>query len=427
LPRILLIAATTGYQTRAFAEAASRLGVEVTLATDRCHVLEDPWRDRAVAIRFEEPEESARVLAALVDTAALPHRPDGVVAVADRSTTIAALAAERLGLPWHPPAAVALCRNKRLMRDAFARAGLGVPKNFAVPLDSNPRDAAAAIEYPCVLKPLGLSGSRGVIRADDETEFVAAFERIRRILRLPEIRCLNDAADGAIQIERYIPGREFALEGIMTDGALQVLALFDKPDPLEGPFFEETIYVTPSREPAAPQRAIYETCRAATKALGLAHGPVHAEMRVNERGVFMLEIAARPIGGLCARALRFKPALNLPALTLEDLVILHAIGAMPPDPQPAATASAVMMIPAPGVGILDGVEGEDRARQIPFVTGLEITAKRGEKIVPLPEGASYPGFLFAEAPDPASAEAALRRAHAELRFRLLAALPTLRD
>jgi hypothetical protein len=261
-----------------------------------------------------------------------------------------------------------------------------------------------------------------VIRADNEARFLAAFERIRRILQLPEIRCLNDAADRAVQIEQYIPGREFALEGIMTDGDLQVLALFDKPDPLEGPFFEETIYVTPSRETAQTQRAIVETCRAATRALGLMHGPVHAEMRVNEQGVSMLEIAARPIGGLCARALRF-----MPSLALEDLVVLHAVGAMPSDPQPAAPASAVMMIPAPGAGILDAVEGEDRARRIPFVTGLEITAKRGEKIVPLPEGAGYPGFLFAEAPDPATAEAALRHAHAELRFRLLAALPTLRD
>ncbi len=416
MPRILLIAATTGYQTRAFADAARRLDIEVTPATDRCHVLEDPWRDRAVAIRFEEPEESARVLAAL------PHRPDGIVAVADRSTTIAALTARHLDLHWHPPAAVALCRNKRLMREAFARAGLNVPKNFAVPLDSNPREAAAATDYPCVLKPLGLSASRGVIRADNETEFLAAFERIRRILQLPEIRCLNDAADRAVQIENYIPGREFALEGIMTSGDLQVLALFDKPDPLEGPFFEETIYVTPSRESPQTQRAIVETCRAATRALGLTHGPVHSEMRVNEQGVYMLEIAARPIGGLCARALRFKPHS-----TLEDLVILHAVGAMPPDPQPATPASAVMMIPAPGPGILDAIEGEERARRTPFVTGLEITAKRGEKIVPLPEGAGYPGFLFAEAPDPATAEAALRRAHAELRFRLLAALPTLRD
>ena len=416
MPRILLIAATTGYQTRAFTNAARRLGVEVTLATDRCHVLEDPWRDRAVAVRFEEPEESARVLASL------PNRPDGIVAVADRSTTIAALAAERLDLPWHPPAAVALCRNKNLMREAFSRAGLNVPQNFAVPLDSNPLDAAAATAYPCVLKPLGLSASRGVIRADNEPEFLTAFERIRRILGLPEIRCLNDAADRAIQIEQYIPGREFALEGIMTEGDLQVLALFDKPDPLEGPFFEETIYVTPSREPAQTQRAIVETCRAAIKALGLSHGPIHAEMRVNEHGVYMLEIAARPIGGLCARALRFKPAL-----TLEDLVILHAIGALPPDLQPAPSASAVMMIPAPGTGILEAIEGEDRARQIPFVTGLEITAKRGEKIVALPDGAGYPGFIFAEAPDPATAETALRRAHAELRFRILAALPTLRD
>ncbi len=414
MPRILLIAATTGYQTRAFTDAARRLGFEVALATDRCHILEDPWRDHAVAIRFDAPDESARILASL------PRRPDGVVAVADRSTTVAALAAERLDLPWHSPRAVSLCRNKSLMRAAFRDAGLLVPRNFAVPLDSDPRAIARLPDYPCVLKPLGLSASRGVVRADDEPRFVAAFERIRRILSLPEILHFHDSADQSIQVERYIPGREFALEGLMTRGKLRVLALFDKPDPLEGPFFEETIYVTPSREAAAVQDAIVRTTVRAVRALGLTHGPIHAEMRVNHEGVFMLEIAARPIGGLCARALRFTGG---PARTLEDLVVLHAAGATLADIQPAAPASGVMMIPAPGAGILDSIEGEDQARATPCVTSLEITAKRGEKLIPLPEGAAYPGFIFAEGPDPATVEAALRRAHACLRFRLLAALP----
>jgi len=407
-----LIAATTGYQTRAFAEAAERLGVDVTLATDRCHILEDPWRDRAVAVRFEEPEESARILAGL------EPRPDGIVAIADRTTHLAALAAQRLGVPWHAPEAVALCRNKNRMRAAFQNAGLLTPRNFAVPFDSYPVSAAAQAEFPCVLKPLGLSASRGVIRSNDSASFVEAFHRIRRILDLPEIRRFHDEADRAIQIETYIPGKEFALEGIVTHGELRVLALFDKPDPLEGPYFEETIYLTPSRESDDTQTAIVETCRKTIGALGLTHGPIHAEMRVNQEGVFMLEIAARPIGGLCARVLRFESS------TLEELVVLHALGRMPAVLEPAAPASGVMMIPAPGAGVLKSVEGVEQAKHIGFITGVEITAKLGEKLVPLPEGASYPGFIFAEGPDALSVESALRQAHARLRFEVLSALPT---
>jgi biotin carboxylase len=415
LPRILLIAATTGYQTRAFAEAAKRMGIDLTLATDRCHVLNDPWNDQAAAVRFEEPHASAQQLAGLTP------KPDGIVAVADRSTLLASLTAEQLGILWHPPQAISLCLNKSRMRAAFLAAGLKGPSHFSVSLASDPHHAAARAEYPCVLKPLGLSASRGVIRADDEAAFITAFERVRHILQLPEIRRLRHEEDLSLQIERYIPGKEFALEGIMTNGELRVLALFDKPDPLEGPFFEETIYVTPSRETQAVQKAIFQTCAQAVRALGLTHGPIHAEMRVNEKGVFMLEIAGRPIGGLCARALRFTTQ------SLEDLIVLHATGAMPAHLEPATPASGVMMIPTPADGVLESVAGVDEAKRTAFITGVEVTAKQGEHLIPLPEGASYPGFIFAEGPDPASVESALRRAHAKLRFTVLATLPALRS
>jgi D-alanine-D-alanine ligase-like ATP-grasp enzyme len=417
VPRILLIAATTGYQTRAFAEAVRRAGFALTLATDRCHVLDDPWRDSAVAIRFDEFKASARVLESL------PEKPDGIVAVADRSTTIAALAARGLGIAWHPPSAVALCRNKNLMRGAFQRAGLLCPEYFSVPLSSDAGEAAARADFPCVLKPLGLSASRGVIRANNAAEFVSAFERIRGILALPEILRFQDAADHFVQIEQYIPGREFALEGIMTRGALRMLALFDKPDPLEGPYFEETIYVTPSRACPAVQQAIAEACGRAAAALGLWQGPIHAEMRVNERGVYLLEIAARPIGGLCAKALRFAGAGER-GHTLEDLIVRHAAGLSVGDLLPASPASGVMMIPTPGAGVLESVTGVEEALRTPLVTDVAITAKLGEKLVPLPEGASYPGFIFAEGADALSVERALREAHDRLGFRLLAALPT---
>lgn len=412
MPRILLVAATTGYQARSFAAAAAGRGIDVVLATDRCHVLEDPWRDRGIPVRFEEPEKAAETLSATP--------LDGIVAVADRPTLIAALTAEKLGLPFHPPAAVAACRDKHRMRELFGAAGLPAPKHFRVAWDADARKIAGDAPFPCVLKPLGLSASRGVIRANNATGFVAAFERIRRILAQPEIQQFHEEVNRAIQVEEYIEGRELALEGLMTRGELEVLAIFDKPDPLEGPFFEETIYVTPSRESDTVQQAMIETTRKATRALGLWHGPIHAEMRVNAEGIYMLEIAARPIGGLCARALRFEGGL-----TLEELVILHAIGDMPKSIRQSRAASGVMMIPVPGAGIYESVAGISEARSIDGIEDIVITAKTGQKLVPLPEGASYVGFIFAAGASPAAVENSLRLAHARLRFEILATLDVL--
>jgi biotin carboxylase len=409
MPRLLLVAATTGYQTRSFTAAARRLGIDVLLATDRCHILEDPRRDNAIPVRFEEPEAAAQLLAR--------SSFDGVVAVADRPTLVAALTAQKLGLPYHSPSAVAACRDKHRMREKFSLAGLPAPEYFLVGLDRDPREIAGDAHFPCVLKPLGLSASRGVIRANNTDEFVAAFERIRRILQQPEIRQFHEEWNEAIQVERYIEGREFALEGLMTQGELEVLAVFDKPDPLEGPFFEETIYVTPSRESHEIQSAIADTARRAVHALGLSHGPVHAEMRVNDHGVHILEVAARPIGGLCARALRFTGGL-----TLEEVVILHATGNMPSDLMLFSPASGVMMIPVPQAGVYQSVTGIEEALRTPGVDDVVITAKTGQKLLPLPEGASYTGFIFASGDDAAFVESALRTAHSRLKFEILAAL-----
>lgn len=409
MPRVLLVAATTGYQTRSFTEAARRLGIDVLLATDRCHVLEDPWRDNAIPVRFEEPEAAADRLA--------ESSVDGVVAVADRPTLVAALTAEKLGLPYHPPRAVAACRDKHRMREVFSMAGLPVPEHFRVTLERDPRQIAGEAHFPCVLKPLGLSASRGVIRANNADEFVAAFERIRRILQQPEIRQFHEPWNEAIQIERYIEGREFALEGLMTRGELDVLAIFDKPDPLEGPFFEETIYVTPSRASREIQSAIVDATRRAVEALELYHGPIHAEMRVNDQGVYMLEVAARPIGGLCARALRFRNGL-----TLEEAVILHATANTPKELTLFPPASGVMMIPVPRAGVFESVTGTEEALRTPGIDDVVITVKIGQKLLPLPEGASYTGFIFASGDHAAFVESALRTAHSRLRFKMLAVL-----
>lgn len=406
--KLLLVGATTGYQTRAFAEAAARLGYDLALATDRCHVLDDPWGDQAIPVRFEDPHQAAEALAR-------ERNVDGIVALGDRPAYIAAIAAGRLAVAYNSPDAVFACRNKFVARERFRHAGLPVPGFYRARITDGPELAAGRASYPCVLKPLGLSASRGVIRADNRDQFITAFRRIEALLSVPEIARLGDEEDRFLQVETFIEGREYALEGILTTGRLRVLALFDKPDPLDGPYFEETIYVTPSRQDSSVQRAIVDTTELAIAALGLSTGPVHAEMRVNECGVWMLEVAARPIGGLCARV--------LPGL--EELILRHAAGedvsriALPSD------ASGVMMIPIPAEGVYADVQGVEQARLVPGIEDIIITAKQGQKLVPLPEGNSYLGFIFARGDSPAFVESALRSAHACLRFQIAAALPVI--
>ena len=404
--KLLLIGATTGYQTRVFAESAARLGFELVLATDRCHVLDDPWGDHAIALRFEDPQAAAEVLAAEPGV-------DGIVAVGDRPAYIAALAAARLRIPYNSADAVLASRNKFIARGRFRAAGLLVPQFHRVALKDGPERAAESAPYPCVLKPLGLSASRGVIRANDPREFASAFRRIETLLRDPDILRLHEDQDRFLQVESFIEGREFGLEGILTGGKLRVLAIFDKPDPLDGPYFEETIYITPSREPAEAKRGIVRTTESAVKALGLTHGPVHAEMRVNRRGVWMLEVAARPIGGLCARV--------LPGL--EELILRHAAGQDISDIPTPSDAAGVMMIPIPREGIYVATEGLEQAKSAAAIEDVIITAKEGQRMIPLPEGASYLGFIFARANSPEGVERALRVAHQHLHFEIAAALP----
>ena len=406
--RVLVIGATTGYQTRAFAEAAARLGFPLVLATDRCHVLDDPWGDQAIPLRFEDPQQAAEAIAAQA-------RVDGIVALGDRPAYIAALAAKQLGIPYNSPDSVSACRNKFVSRERFRRAGLLVPEFFRVSLDASPQRAAERALYPCVLKPLGLSASRGVIRANDREEFIHAFARIAALLNDPDIARLRDQQDRFLQVESFIEGPEFALEGILTAGELRVLALFDKPDPLDGPYFEETIYVTPSRQQAPVQCEMIRATQAAIGALGLSSGPIHAEMRVNHHGVWMLEVAARPIGGLCARV--------LPGL--EELILRHAAGEDIASVTFPDAARGVMMIPIPAEGVYARVDGLDEARSRPGIEEIIITAKQGQKLVPLPEGASYLGFIFARGDSPQFVERALRAAHAQLRFEIATALPVL--
>jgi predicted ATP-grasp superfamily ATP-dependent carboligase len=419
--RVLLLATTTGYQTRMFEEAAASAGVEIVYGTDRCDHLEDPWRDGAIAVRFEEEAASLRAI-----EEAVARRPvDGVLAVGDRPAVLAASTLRVLGLPGHPPEAAAIARDKRRMRERLRDAGLPAPETSVLEAGDDPAPTAAALDYPVVVKPTTLSGSRGVIRADDPASFVAAVDRIRRLLASPDIRVSAGGDPGVVQVERYIAGAEYALEGLLEHGALRVLAIFDKPDPLEGPFFEETLYVTPSRAAHATQQAIVSAVAAAAHAMGLHHGPIHAECRVAADGVYVLEVAARPIGGLCARALRFVRAGESPAgrVGLEALLLRHAHG------EPASgwvrepEASGVMMIPIPRGGVFRRVVGLEAARAVPGIDDVVITAKSDQRLVPLPEGASYLGFIFARADTSVAVEQALRDAHAALRVTIDPYLP----
>jgi biotin carboxylase len=435
MTRVLLLSHTTGYQLRAFDEAARALGIELVFATDRCHMLDDPWQDHAIAVRFHELEAS---VAAIVD--ASQTRPiDGVIAVGDRPVVLAACAAEALRLPWHSIAGALASTDKRLSRAAIAAAGLPAPRftiqdsRFTIQ-DSRFRmtDSRLGIRdqrFPCVLKPVGLSGSRGVIRANTPEEFVAAFERIRALLARPQIRAARSGQEDQIVVEDYIAGGEFAIEGALTDGRLQVFAIFDKPAPLEGPFFEETIYVTPSRLPVDLQDRLEDHVRRACRALGLTHGPVHAECRIApECAIYVLEVAARPIGGLCSRVLAFRGARGprgaRGAVSLEEVLLRHAMGEPIDGWSREAGAAAVMMIPIPQRGLLKGVKGESAARAVPGVTEVRITAKIGQLLEPLPEAGSYLGFIFARAETPDLAERSVKIAQAALTFDISRELPT---
>ena len=417
MPRVLILSTTTGYQLRSFGDAAADLGVELMFATDRCHSLDDPWRDAAVAVRFHEEEAS---LAAVLAAAA--ERPvDGVIAVGDRPVVLAARAAEALGLPWHSADAARASAHKRLARERMAQAGLPVPGYVSTTVDADPMEVSRRVRYPAVVKPVSLSGSRGVIRVDTPQALVDAFRRVVALLSRPEIRALRTGSEHEILIEDFIAGREYAVEGLMSRGEFSCLTVFDKPDPLDGPFFEETIYVTPSRAGTGVVSAIVTAVGAAAAALGLAHGPIHAECRVSPSEtaggppeVHVLEVAARPIGGLCSRALRFISA-QLSSVSLEQVLLNHALGerALPARDDLAA---AVMMIPIPRRGILRSVAGEERARAVPHVEDVRITAKQDQLLEPLPEAGSYLGFVFARAPLPSEAEAAVREAHRRLVF-----------
>jgi biotin carboxylase len=399
--RVLLLLPTATYRAPDFMRAASALGVEVVVGSERKQALAADMGDRAVVVPLDDPD------AAVAAIASLHHRApiDAVVAVDDQGVLIAARAGERLGLLHNPPDAAAATRDKAELRRRLGAAGVPQPA-WALVGDAGWAD----VGFPCVLKPVSFSGSRGVIRADDPSQAEEAARRIRAIF--------DDAgvpADSPILVERFVSGPEVAVEGLLRGGELTVLAVFDKPDPLDGPFFEETLYVTPSRLAPAVLDAVAARTRQAASALGLREGPVHAELRVDGDDAVVIELAARTIGGLCARSLRFGLGVSL-----EELVLRHALNLPMADLTREQQASGVMMLPIPVTGTLEAVDGQADARAVDGIEGLQISIPIGQRVRALPEGDRYLGFLFARASTPDQAEQSLREAASRLRIQIAA-------
>ncbi len=403
-PRVILLAGAGSYRCAAFKRAADRLGIDVIEAADIPAPLGGQWSGE-LAIDYLDADRAADAVAqAARDTSA-----SAILALDDSATLVASRASLQVGLSHNAPGASLAARDKLVMREALSRANAPTPWFIPMHLHDDLDSLGEKVSFPCVVKPTRLSGSRGVIRANDATELRNAFERVKRIL---EAELASDDQPPML-IEEYLPGDEVAVEGIMTAGALTVLAIFDKPDPLVGPFFEETIYVTPSRHSPQLQERIHFRTAEAAAALGIEQGPVHAELRLNDNDAWVIEIAGRSIGGLCSTILEFGSGQSL-----EELILRNAIGETMTGAKLRGAAAGVMMIPIPRSGVLKQIDGIAEAESVPRVTGIEITARLNAPITALPEGAAYLGFIFARGDTPAEVEAALRTAHERLAIRI---------
>ena len=405
--RILLLLPTKTYRAEAFLSAASQLSVTVAIGSDQPQTLSELSPRKSFVIDFSKPEKATKTIV----TFAQAHPIDAIVGVDDDTTVLVSMAAKALSLPHNSVESARTTRSKYQMRKVLAAAGIPSPRFELVSINADPAKIAKHANFPCVLKPLSLSASRGVIRANDPKEFAKAFRRIVSILDSSDVKTRKDARTQQILVEDFIPGVEVALEGILIQGRLKVLAIFDKPDPLDGPFFEETLYVTPSRLPVDVQEDIISCTTRTADALGLREGPVHAELRVNDNGAWIIEIAARSIGGLCARTLRFGTGISL-----EELIIRHAIGMEVESLQREQQPAGVMMIPIPHAGVLREVRGKADAERVSGIEEVTISILTGQKVLPLPEGARYLGFIFARGNTPESVEDSLREAYCRLEF-----------
>jgi biotin carboxylase len=403
-PRVLLLVPARTYRAADFLLAAARMGLDLVVGSDGAL----PLGGRPVIpVSPGDPDRSTRRILARSGPV------DAVVAADTPMLALAAAIAARMGLPHNPVEAVLNAANKARQRQRWAAAAVSQPQ-FAIVTaaarEDRIRDAAEAVGFPCVLKAVSLSAGQGILRADDAASAVTAARRIRQVLA-----AARRPREEPLLVEEYLPGPELSIDGLLTGGDLAVTAIFDKPQIPDGPTFEETLLVTPSRLPAPVLAAAVGTAGQAARALGLTHGPVHAELRIDDRSgqpvPAMLELAARCIGGLCSRALRFPGGK-----TLEELVLASALGQpLPAAGHDLARQAGVFMLPVPRPGVLRAVEGRADAAAGPGITGLTITIPVGQRVLPLPDGDRYLGFIFAEASTRQDVEQALSAARDRLR------------
>ncbi len=403
--RILLLMPTKTYRASAFLAAAQNLPIEPVIGSERQQALQPFTPGKTVTLHFRQLQTAVRQIKEFSRSFPL----DAILPVDDETILLAALAAKELGLPYNSITACKAVTEKHTLRTMLKKSELPSPDFQVLQINAKPEENAGRVNYPCVLKPVFLSASRGVIRANSEKEFIEAFHRIKSILRAPDIQAQGGELSDLLLVESFIPGDEIAFEGTLTDGKLKLLTIFDKPDPLEGPYFEETIYVTPSRHSKLLQKSIIACVDKTCKAIGLKNGPVHAELRLNEKGVWIIEIAGRSIGGYCSQTLTFANGMSL-----EELILRQTIGEDISDVQREKFASGVMMIPIPQKGVLQSVEGVDEAKMISGVQNIIMSIPISREVVPLPEGNRYLGFIFAKGDSPATVEGALREAHKHL-------------
>jgi biotin carboxylase len=401
---LLLLLPSMSYRGEAFLEAARKVGVSLTVAGDAPPDFLEQSPDSFLRLDLYNPRTAVPAVVEFAKASPI----DVVLGVNDQTAILASTISEALGLPANSIDSVRAASNKQKMRRLLQKKGLPCPNFIVVGIDEKIEDIIQRVAFPCVLKPLTLSGSCGVIRADDRESFQNAFTRISHLLKTFE-RPEQEIAGRQILIEDFIPGIEVALEGLLTKNTFHPLALFDKPDPLDGPYFEETIYVTPSRLPPDIQTRITDSLAKAARAIGLQEGPVHGELRINDQGIWVIEVAARSIGGKCSRILEFGTGKSL-----EELILLHALGQELPSFDLAKGAGGVMMIPIPQEGILERVEGQEEAQRVPGVEELVMTANPGDQLIPLPEGKRYLGFIVARGDQPEEVEETLREAHRRL-------------
>lgn len=400
MSRALILLPTTSYRAPELLFAAEKIGISVTIGAEETNVLTGVNPGGYLAVSFSD---SGAALSAVREFHSM-NPFDAVVGVDDATALVAAQLAEALHLPGNSPSAVATTLNKRKLRDALAGRLPLAPKHSAYAYIEDPEKIAPRLAYPVVLKPTTLSGSQGVVRADSPGEFIAMWRRVWQIIR-------STGACPELLVEEYVSGGEVAVEGLVDNGKLHILTVFDKPDPLEGPYFEESIYVRPTNLTPEVVRRIDECLSSALSMINFRHGPVHAEFRISSSGPVLIEIGPRPIGGRCSRSMHFANGA-----TLEEVVLRHALGQDSLPNEEAIGSSGVMMIPKTESGILLEFSGVREAEKIAGIEEIIITASKGMRMEPLPEGAGYLGFIFARASSRESVVAALRSANEKIEW-----------